>query len=253
MLACQRVGYGSLHFLGRALLASCPVLVCPSALCACRQLLVSCWPLGLLHRGGGVCSRSRWLWLKPGNRPGPCNSSSVCLCLSGSRSSWVSIGWGAGSWLQLPLCRFVRPAHNGGVARAAVLFFCLCVGGGCARRLLTCAQCVPLARPGFGTGWFCARVGECISAAWQRLGLCSLHLLGRAFARIMPCASLPLSLCVCRQLPDSCCFCGMLHLGRWGQPPVMQVRGLNPRIDVGHVTLPSSSSALEARGSSGSN
>ena len=120
--------------------------------------------------------------------------------------------------------------------------FCLCVGGGCARRLLTCAQCVPLARPGFGTGWFCARVGECISAAWQRLGLCSLHLLGRAFARIMPYASLPLSLCVCRQLPDSCCFCGMLHLGRWGQPPVMQVRGLNPRIDVGHVTLPSSSS-----------
>ena len=35
----------------------------------------------------------------------------------------------------------------------------------------------------------------------------------------------------------------MLHLGRWGQPPVMQVRGLNPRIDVGHVTLPSSSAA----------
>ena len=166
----------------------------------------------------------------------------VSVCVQASRSSWVSIGWGAGSWLQLPLCRFVRPAHNGGVARAAVLFFCLCVGGGCARRLLTCAQCVPLARPGFGTGWFCARVGECISAAWQRLGLCSLHLLGRAFARIMPCASLPLSLCVCRQLPDSCCFCGMLHLGRWGQPPVMQVRGLNPRIDVGHVTLPSSSS-----------
>ena len=54
----------------------------------------------------------------------------VSVCVPASRSSWVSIGWGAGSWLQLPLCRFVRPAHNGGVARAAVLFFACVWGAG---------------------------------------------------------------------------------------------------------------------------
>ena len=162
------------------------------------------------------------------------------MCSGQSQQLGQHVCWGAGGWLQLPLCRFLRPAHNGGVARAAVLFLPVCGGRACTPTSHVRAVC-SLGSPWLRHGLVCARVGECISAAWQQLGFCSLHLLGRAFDRIMPCASLPLSLCVCRQLPDSCCSCGMLHLGRWCQPPVMRVRGLNPRIDVGHVTLPSSS------------
>lgn len=165
------------------------------------------------------------------------------MCSGQSQQLGQHVCWGAGGWLQLPLCRFLRPAHNGGVARAAVLFLPVCGGRACTQTSHVRAVC-SLGSPWLRHGLVCARVGECISAAWQQLGFCSLHLLGRAFDRIMPCASLPLSLCVCRQLPDSCCSCGMLHLGRWCQPPVMRVRGLNPRIDVGHVTLPSSSSAI---------
>lgn len=157
------------------------------------------------------------------------------MCSGQSQQLGQHVCWGAGGWLQLPLCRFLRPAHNGGVARAAVLFLPVCGGRACTQTSHVRAVC-SLGSPWLRHGLVCARVGECISAAWQQLGFCSLHLLGRAFDRIMPCASLPLSLCVCRRLPDSCCSCGMLHLGRWCQPPVMRVRGLNPRIDVGRVT-----------------
>ena len=74
------------------------------------------------------------------------------------------------------------------------------------------------------------------SSATAAVGARQLALCGSRHVRIMPCACLPLSLCVCRQLPYSRCFSGMLQLGRWGQPPAVQVRGFSPRIDVGHVT-----------------
>ena len=151
--------------------------------------------------------------------------------------------WGAGSFG----CSCRRAALCGLHATVVLLVrlccFSLCVGGGRARRLHTCMQCVPLACPGFGTGW---RVPGSVSAssATAAVGTRQLALYGSRHVRIMPCACLPLSLCVCRQLPDSCCFGGMLQLGRWGQPPAVQVRGFFPRIDVGHVTPSSSSSSV---------
>ena len=96
-------------------------------------------------------------------------------------------------------------------------------------------QCVPLACPGFGTGWIVPG-SVSASSATAAVGARQLALCGSRHVRIMPCACLPLSLCVCRQLPYSRCFSGMLPLGRWGQPPAVQVRGFSPRIDVGHVT-----------------
>ena len=132
--------------------------------------------------------------------------------------------------------------HTTVVLLVRLCCFSLCVGGGRARRLHTCMQCVPLACPGFGTGWIVPG-SVSASSATAAVGTRQLALCGSRHVRIMPCACLPLSLCVCRQLPDSCCFSGMLQLGRWGQPPAVQVRGLHPRIDVGHVT-PSSSKSM---------
>ena len=140
-----------------------------------------------------------------------------CVCVQASRSDLVSV-WGVlavGS--QLPSCRLVRPAHGGGVL-VRLCCFCLCVGGGCARRLHVCMQCVPLACPGVGTGWFVPG-SVSVSGALQRRAIAYLHTYN------LVCATL--SLCACRQLRTRVGF-GMLQLGRWGQPPVMQVCGLNP-------------------------
>ena len=97
MHACQQVGHGSLHFMGRALIASCPVLVCPSALCARRQLLGSCWSLGLLRWGGGVGPRS--LCVAETRETGPCNFLSVCLKGSGRPKS-ANGGARLGAWVR---------------------------------------------------------------------------------------------------------------------------------------------------------
>ena len=113
MHACQQVGHGSLHFMGRALIASCPVLVCPSALCARRQLLGSCWSLGLLRWGGGVGPRS--LCVAETRETGPCNFLSVCLSVCARvQLSTASPGGSSG-----PLFSSGGPAGHGRPAGSA--------------------------------------------------------------------------------------------------------------------------------------